>query len=210
MYWLFGLYHSTRLHRAFLGLRLPWRLRSTVTNQNRLEYEQWSILAMNKILNVSEPVMKISMLAPLKIKKAWRTWEKKGGMSGAALLNHETQEVIKITGCKVLSETESMTFDEFMHEVGFVLTQEEMASNLEEFRKVWSLLCNAPKIEYAPKRSFADNSDEAVLTREVLKKAAEKGNPHCNRHEFKSMAFDLYLDMGFDKTTFRRAVHQYA
>lgn len=111
---------------------------------------------------------------------------------------------------KVLSETENMFFDEFMHEVGFVLTQQEMTSNLEELKKIWALLCQSPKIEYAPIRSFADISDEAVLTREVLKKAAEEGNPHCNRYEFKSMAFDLYIDMGFDKTTFRRAVHQYA
>jgi hypothetical protein len=55
---------------------------------------------MKKTLKSAAPTINISLFAPRKLKKAWKTWERKGGAMGLALLNHETSEVIKITGCK--------------------------------------------------------------------------------------------------------------
>ena len=55
------------------------------------------------------------------------------------------------------------------------------------------------------KVNYADKSDVAILTREVL-----KDDPHCDANGFRNSAFEKNLDLGFSRATLRHAIQLYA
>ena len=99
----------------------------------------------------------------------------------------------------------AMTLEEFLTEIGYVASNEEITKSRDKLEKLHSFIQSKPEIEYAPKRKFADNSNSAMLAREVLKE-----DSRCTKEEFRSIAFDLYKTLGFSKADFEEACKHYA
>lgn len=97
-----------------------------------------------------------------------------------------------------------MSLNQFLTEIGFFISNKEITDNLETLKKVYDFLITA-EIEHAPARIFGDNSNSAILAREVLKEC-----PHCSEQEFKEIAFDLYKALGFSKQDYQDACKWYS
>lgn len=97
-----------------------------------------------------------------------------------------------------------MSFEQFLNEIGYLISNDCIKLNIKALKSVYEFSMSA-NIEIAPKRNFGDNSNEAILTREVLKES-----PHCSPQEFKSIAFDLCKTLGFSKEALKNACDWYA
>ena len=91
------------------------------------------------------------------------------------------------------------SLDEFVQEFGAF----GKSANKDDVLKMKELIL-ADVVE-VQKINFADKSDEAVLTREVLKE-----DPHCDAIGFRNAAFEKSLDLGFSKATLSHAIQLYA